>query len=189
MRDTNQLITEIRKFLKEKSDNKARESWRKFVPTSEKVYGVYLTEINKIVSKYVSGDFKLVKELWKSGYLEERLLAAKILGKICKKDPEKTLELIKKFIGDIENWALCDTLATQGIREIAKIKQKEIFELSRKLIKSKNLWKRRFGIVLLINFKKERSLRKEIDAIIKQMENDNEYYVKKAVEWLKKEIK
>jgi len=33
-------LTEIGKFLKEKSNDKAKESWRKFVPTSEKVYGV-----------------------------------------------------------------------------------------------------------------------------------------------------
>jgi hypothetical protein len=40
-------LIEIRKFLKEKS----KESWRKFVPFSEKVYEVYLTEINKIIDK------------------------------------------------------------------------------------------------------------------------------------------
>jgi len=182
-------LTEIKTFLKEKSNNKAKESWRKFVPTSEKIHGVYLAEINKIVSKYTSGGFKLVEELWKSGYLEERILAAKILGKICKKDPEKTLELIKKFVDDIVDWAVCDTLATQGIRPIAKIKQKEIFELSKKLVKSENSWKRRFGIVLLINFKKDKTLKKEIEKIIKNVENDKEHYVKKAIEWIKREPK
>jgi len=182
-------LKEIRNFLKEKSNNKAKESWRKFVPTSEKVHGTYLAEINKVVSKYVSGGFKLVEELWKNGYLEERILAAKILGKICKKDPKKTLDLIKKFVDDIADWAVCDTLATQGIRPITKIKQKDIFKLSKKLIKSKNLWKRRFGIVLLINFKKEKLLRKEIEIIIKQVENDEEYYVKKAVDWIKRNLK
>jgi len=87
------------------------------------------------------------------------------------------------------DWAVCDTLATQGIRSITEIKQKEIFELSRKLMKSTNPWKRRFEIVLLINFKKEKSLRKEIEAIIKQVENDKEYYVKKAIDWIKRSLK
>ena len=182
-------LTEIGKFLKEKSNDKAKESWRKFVPTSEKVYGVYLAEINKIVSKYISGGFKLVEELWKSGYLEERILAAKILGKICKKDPEKTLGLIKNFVDDITDWAVCDTLAVQGIRPIAKIKQKEIFGFSRKLVKSKNPWKRRFGIVLLINFKKDKTLKKEIEKIIKNVEDDKEHYVKKSIDWIKRELK
>ena len=183
------ILAEVGEFIKEKSNDKARESWKKFVPTSEKVHGVYLAEINKVVSKWTSGGFELVEKLWKSGYLEERILAAKILGKICKKDPEKSLTLIKEFVNDIVDWAVCDTLATQGIKSIAKIKQKEILELSRKLIKSKNLWKRRFAIVLLINFKKEESLRDKIIDIIKEAENDKEYYVKKAVEWLKRSLK
>lgn len=177
-------LTEIRRFLKQKSNDKARESWRKFVPSSEKVHGVYLSEINKIVGKYKSGGFEVVKELWKTGYLEERILASKILGKICKKDPELSLRLINKFVDDIADWAVCDTLATQGVRAIAKIKQKEIFVLSKKLIKSKNLWKRRFAIVLLINFKKEKSLRKQVLSIIRKVENHKEPYVKKAVEWV-----
>ncbi len=184
-----EMLTEIREFLKEKSNDKVKESWRKFIPTSEKVYGVYITDINKITSKYVSGGFKLVEELWKSGYLEERILAAKILGKICKKDPEKTLNLIKKFVNNIVDWAVCDTLATQGLRPIAKIKQKDILEFSRRLVKSENLWKRRFGIVLLINFKKEKSLRKQIEEIINSVSDDKEYYVKKALDWLKRSLK
>jgi len=187
MKNINRLIEEIRKFLKEKSNKKAKESWRKFVPTSEKVYGVYLAEINKIVPKYKSGGFKLAEKLWESKYVEEKILAAKIFGRICKQNPNLTLKLINKFVNNIANWAVCDTLATQGIRPIAKIKQREIFELSRKLVKSKNLWKKRFGIVLLINFKKEKPLRKEIDAIIKQIKDNDEYYVKKASEWLRKD--
>jgi len=99
------------------------------------------------------------------------------------------LKLVKKFVKDIVDWAVCDTLATQGIRPITKIKQKEIFELSKKLVKSKNLWERRFGIVLLINFKKEKHWKKEIEAIIKPLENDKEYYVKKAIDWIKRSLK
>ena len=182
-------LIEIEKLLKSKSNNKAKESWKKFAPTSKKVLGVYLSEINKIVSKYVSGGFELVEKLWKRGYLEERILASKILGKICRKDTERTLRLIKKFVNDIEDWAVCDTLATQGIRTIVKIKQKEIFELSKEMVESKSLWKRRFGVVLLINFKREKALKKEIKKIIKKVENDKEYYVKKAVDWLKRVIK
>ena len=182
------LLLELKDFLKAKSYDKAKKGWHKFIPTSKKIYGVYLTEINKIVSKYVSGGFKLVEDLWKSGYLEERILAAKILGKICDKNPEKSLKLIKRFVNDVDNWAVCDTLATQGIRVIVKKKQKEFLDLSKKLVRSKNLWHRRFGIVLLINFKKEKSLRKEIESIIKQVENDNEDYVKKAVAWLKRSL-
>ncbi|OYT32800.1 hypothetical protein DRJ22_04515 [Candidatus Woesearchaeota archaeon] len=54
-----QQLKEVEEFLKNKSNNKAKESWRKFVPNSKKIYGVYLKEINKIVQKYQSGGFEL----------------------------------------------------------------------------------------------------------------------------------
>jgi 3-methyladenine DNA glycosylase AlkD len=46
--------------------------------------------------------------------LEEKFLAAKILGRISRKDPELTLALVDKFVDSITNWAVCDTLATQS---------------------------------------------------------------------------
>jgi len=70
---------------------------------------------------------------------EEQLLAVKILGNFANKDPERTIKLVEKFSKNISDWAICDALAIQGIRKIAKDKQKEIFTLSKKYISSKNL--------------------------------------------------
>ena len=182
-------ILEIRKKLRKEAREKVKESYRKFVTSSQKVYGVKAPVLNDIAKRIKETNFDLVEKLWKRGFLEEKLLAAKILGKICKKDAGKTLKLIKKFSKDISDWAVCDTLASQGIKKIAKIKQKEIFELSEKLVLSKKLWQRRFGLVLLINFVKEKNLRKDIEKILGKVKDDNKYYVKKAVIWLKKELK
>jgi len=182
-------LSEIQKVLKEKSNEKVKASFQKFIPSSQKVYGVKVPELNKLAMRYKNSGFEIVKKLWKSGSFEEKLLASKILGKICKKDPEKTLQFLRMFSKDICDWAVCDTLATQGIRGITKTKQEEIFEISKKLIQSKNFWERRFAIVLLINFAKDKNLKKEISEIIKNAETDKEYYVKKAVEWIKRKLK
>jgi len=178
-------ITKVYKLLKRKSSKKAKESYRKFIPTAKKVYGVYSSEVNKIVSKIKDCDFEFIKQIWRGDHLEEKILGAKLLGRICNKNPDLTMKLIKKFVKDIDNWAVCDVLATQGIRKIAKIKQKEILNLSKQLIKSKNLWERRFALVLLTNYKANK-LAKEIAKLAK---NDKEYYVKKAYEWVEKVIK
>ena len=185
---TKKLI-EIQKILKVKSNEKAKKSSEKFIPSEEKIYGVKVPVLNELAKKFKEGGFKLVEELWRAGSFEEKLLASKILGKICKKDPSRALKLIKKFSKEIKSWAVCDTLATQGVKGIANLKKEEIFAISKKLIKSKNFWQRRFGIVLLVNFTKEKSLKEEIEKIIKLVENDKEYYVKKAVEWIKRKIK
>ncbi len=178
--------SEIQKMLQTKANEKVKTSFQKFIPSSQNVYGVKVPELNQLAANYKIGGFELIEELWKSGAFEEKLLAAKILGKVCKKDPGKTLQLIETFSKEVTDWAVCDTLAMQGVRGIAKIKQKEILEISKKLIKSKNFWKRRFAIVLLINFTKDKTLAKEIKDIIKNVESDKEHYVKKAVEWIKR---
>lgn len=181
-------LSDIKKTLKNKSSAKARASAKKFVPTIQKFYGARAAVLNEIMRKIKEPDFELCEKLWQSGFFEERLLAAKILGKICPTDPKKTLRLIQKFSRDIEDWCVCDTLAMQGIRRIAAAEQKEIFKISRRLVKSKNLWQRRFALVLLINYYKDKKLEKQIRRIMKQVENDEAYYVKKAIVWLKAEL-
>lgn len=182
-------IVKIRKILKSKISPEAKKGWVRFVPSGDKILGVRVPKLNEIIKEIKEPDFKLAEELWKSGILEEKIMAAKILGKICEKNPKKTLRLAEKFSKDISDWAVCDTLGTQGIKKIAQTEQKNIFKLSRKLVLSKNIWQRRFGLVLLVNFAKDKNLKKDIQKIIKRIENDKEYYVKKAVIWLKKEIK
>src|SRR3989344_529094 len=147
-----QILFKIQNILESKSDEQVKKSVLKFVPTSENSYGVKLPELNELVKKYSHHGTDLVEELWKSGRYEEKILAAKILSKICNDDSEKTLTLVEKFSSKISDWSVCDTLATQSIRGISKIKKKEIFNLSCKFVKSKNLWQRRFGLVLLINY-------------------------------------
>jgi len=186
---TNIMLAEIQEILKKKSAPKAKSSLQKLVPSSQNVYGVRVPILNELAKQYKAGGFELVKELWSAGAFEEKLLAAKILGKICKKDPDKTLKTVIKFSKEISDWAVCDTLATQGIRGIAKVKQKEIFNLAKKFVKSTYIWQRRLGIVLLINYSKEENLRGEIRKIIKPLEDDKEHYIKKAIIWIEKGLK
>lgn len=130
----------------------------------------------------------MAEALWQAGAFEERLLAAKLLGSSCKKDPDKAVRLAKRFASGISDWAVCDTLATQGLRGIAVKKQGELFAWSNKLVKSKNPWERRLSLVLLTHFVKDKELRPQINETLATLSSDKEYYVKKAVEWIKRDI-
>ena len=142
-----------------------------------------------MAKKYKEGGFDLVKELWNSGAFEEKLLAAKLLNVICKKDPLLSLKLVTGFTKDISDWAVCDCLGMQSLKPVAKKIPNEIFGMSAKLIKSKNLWKRRLSLVIIEVFTKDKSLHPEIMKRVKTLENDEEYYVKKAVDWIKRNLK
>ena len=140
------LLRQVQDELKEHSTPEAKAAALKFVPNAEKVYGIRTPVLNIMAKKYKEGGFDLVKELWDSGAFEERLLAAKLLNVICKKDPSLSLKLVGSFSKDISDWAVCDTIGMQSLKPVAKKIQKEIFDLSARLLKSKNFWERRLSL-------------------------------------------
>ena len=86
------LLKQVQKELQEQAAPEAKAAALKFVPNAEKVYGIRSPVLNLMAKKYREGGFGLVKELWYSGAFEERLLAAKLLNIICKKDPLLSLK-------------------------------------------------------------------------------------------------
>jgi len=180
------LLKQVQKELKAHSTPEAKAATMKFVPNAEKIYGIRTPVLNLLTKKYKEGGFGLAKELWGSGAFEEKLLAAKLLNVICKRDPLLSLKLVAGFSKDISDWAVCDAVGMQSLKPVAKKIQKEIFDLSAKLVKSKNLWERRLSLVIIEVFTKDKSLHPEIIKRVKMLENDEEYYVKKAVVWIKR---
>jgi 3-methyladenine DNA glycosylase AlkD len=182
------LLKQIQKELETSSTPEAKAAALKFVPGITKVYGIRTPVLNGMAKKYKDGGFDLVKELWQSGAFEEKVLAAKMLREFCKKDPERSLELVKDFSKDISDWAVCDAVGMQSLKPVAKKLQKEIFELSAQLLKSKNLWQRRLSLVIIEVFTKDKNLQPEIFRRAKALEKDEEYYVRKAVVWIKRNL-
>lgn len=145
--------------------------------------------LNQIAKEHREGGFELAEALWNSGAFEEKLLAAKLLGSSCQKDPDRALTLAKKFAPQITDWAVCDTVGMQGVKGIAFKKQTELFAWSNKLVQSKNLWERRLALVLLTHFVKNKNSRAQIDETLARVRDDKEHYVKKAVEWLERDLR
>lgn len=184
----NEALRKIQSILKKKANLKAKAAFQKLVPTSQNVYGVRMPILNELAKKFKSGGFKLVEGLWSAGAFEEKMLSAKILGKICQGAPEQTVALLSKYSGEVSDWAICDTLGTQGIRGIVKSSQEEILNLAQKFVQSELMWQRRLGIVLLINYAKEDNLKKRIQKTIRPLEKDNEHYIKKAMVWIQRKL-
>ncbi|MFL6230015.1 MAG: DNA alkylation repair protein [Pyrinomonadaceae bacterium] len=187
--DTPKQLAAIRRRLATESDEGAKKSFRKFVPTSQRVYGVRVTVLNEIVKQHGAADFALIEALWQAGAFEERLLAAKMLGRAGRQEPDHALRLIERFCAGVGDWAVCDTLATQGARGIVKTGRTELLDLSQRLVVSDNFWERRFAVVLLTNYARDETAREAVERIARVVADDSEYYVKKAVEWLDRDLK
>jgi 3-methyladenine DNA glycosylase AlkD len=72
---------------------------------------------------------------------------------------------------------------------IALKKQTELFAWSTKLVKSKNHWERRLALVLLTHFVKDKDSHAQIEETLARVRGDKEHYVKKAVEWLQRDLR
>lgn len=177
-------LKEIQRILKSNSTPEAKASAEKFVPGVTHVYGVKMPVLNELAGEIKDGGFALVQELWDAGMYEERILAAKLLRKICKQDAETAMRMVKKFSKDIDNWALCDTLGMQSLKPLNKKYAEQIFALAESLSASKNMWQRRLSLVLVEDLCKDENYHLRIQKLIAKQKSDKEYYIKKAVIWL-----
>jgi 3-methyladenine DNA glycosylase AlkD len=180
------ILKEIQKILKAKATPEAKAASKKFVPGNEFIYGVRMPVLNDLAQQFKPSGFELAEELWNAGAFEEKMIAAKMLGKIAKKDPERSLKLVQLFAKNISNWAVCDTIGMQALKPIVKTHQKEIFALAWKCNSSKDFWQRRLSLVLVEWYTRIKALHPEIKKLVKNLETDEEYYVKKAVVWINK---
>lgn len=181
-------IQQIRSELKANASEAVYASHKKLVPGINKAYGVAMPVLNKLAQEHKSAGFELVEELGKGDYVEEKILAAKLLGKIAKKNPEKSLQLFKHLSKHIDNWALCDALGMQALKPIVKTHDTEIFDLAGQFNKSGNLWLRRLSLVMVEWYTRDKKYHSEIRKLMNHLKEDREYYVKKAVAWLERNM-
>lgn len=180
------LLKIIQKKLAAHASASFNNALKKFVPGITKSYGVPMPVINQLAKEYKEGGFELVEELGSSEYIEEKILAAKLLGKIARKNPEKALSLFSILAKYIDNWAVCDSLGMQSLKPLVKTHSAAIFALATKYNRSTNPWLRRLSLVMVEWYTREKKHHSAIRTLVSNLQNDNEYYVKKAVIWITK---
>jgi 3-methyladenine DNA glycosylase AlkD len=179
-----QQLAEIQETLAAKADKNNVQFFEKMVPGKQKIYGVKTPELNLLAQQYKSGSFGLAEELWKSGALEEKIIAIKIMEKTGKNNPVKLLSLHKRLSKEIDNWAVCDGLGMQFLRGIVKTHADDIFALAKKYNCSKDPWQRRLSLVMVEWYTGLKEFHPQIKQLVKNLAGDEEYYVKKAIVWI-----
>lgn len=113
---------------------------------------------------------------------EEKLLQGILFGKIHFKSCSIALTSIDYYILRINNWALCDSFAS-NIKAIVMKDKKLFFEKARQCLESNNMWSVRFGLVILNNYYTEKQYLSDIFDSLKKVKTE-QYYVNMAVAWL-----
>lgn len=188
---------ELEELLESLRDEEATANYTRIIPDMGKTFGVpkpvldaIAQKISQAGQKHVQTTLKLLKVFWQKGSFEERTIIAKTLSKIGKKAPEESLNLIKSFLPDIDNWSICDVLATQGLRGIIINHRDEILDLALQSVKDNNKWIKRFGVITIVELAHNKKLEipKRVFDVIKPLMTTEDSDLKKAVAWALREI-
>lgn len=184
-----EALNEIRASLLKQAKEENKAAMLRLVPGIEPFYGVRATHLDKLAQRHKHLGYQLTPELWKAGYWEERILAAKILSKMGRYATEEGLRQIQEFSMDLKDWASCDALGMQAIRPSIKLDSKQVWNWVLSLLKQQDFWQRRLGLVILTHYAKKHEYKERIQSVIAPLAQDQHHYVKKAITWVKKDLR
>lgn len=170
---------------------------RRFIPGLAKSYGVPLPALRIIAAELVKWGlsrlpqaYALVERLWHNGSRDERIIAAKMLERIGKREWAKTLELTASLVKDIRNWEECDQLACFGLRYVVQRHPEAVLPRCEAWVRDGDKWVRRFGVAVLTSLPKDKAYQPGeweftiLDAVM----TDQVREVQDAVAWALREI-
>ncbi len=188
------VIEKIRKKLIENSDEKIRKSSETFFKESVRIYGLRSSVVHSMsreIFKELSDRskenvFRLCEELWRSGYIEESLVACNWSYSVRKSYTPADIGVFEGWIDKyVSNWASCDTLCNHSVGDLVVKFPASLSDLKRWAL-SPNRWMRRAASVSLIIPARSGVFLKEILEIASILLTDKDEMVQKGYGWMLK---
>ncbi|WP_298649455.1 DNA alkylation repair protein [uncultured Proteiniphilum sp.] len=190
------IISDIRQALIDNIDPKALASSDRFFKEGEaaKVHGVKMATVGKIAKESFrqikdlpkQEIFNLCEELWKSGYLEESVVACIWAESLHKQYEPADFKVFEHWVYDyLTNWADCDTLCNHTVGMFVMKYPEYIAELKKWAILSKRFVKRASAVTLIIPARKGLFLN-DIFEIADTLLLDKDDLVQKGYGWMLK---
>ena len=175
------MRNEIIKELLNNQDLEYKKFHSKLCTTKYEIIGVRVPTVKEIAKRYSKEHgIKVIDEL-SNEYYEEVLIKGLIIG-YSKESNEIRETYIKKFIPEIDNWAICDSTIS-NMKFIKKDLDLFYEFITNNYQNSKDTYSLRFMIVVFLNYYLESKYIKNILNIIDNI-NSSEYYVNMAIAWL-----
>ncbi len=167
-----QLNERIYDFLDKCSDKRKAEFDKKLIFTKYKIKGLKTKDIenfSKILAKEKVNIFDMKVE-----FFEQTLIIGFYIA-FVEENKETKIELIKKFLKYVDNWATCDMFVSR----LKGTQDYEDFFIS--LLNSSNPFTKRVGIVWIMR----NIIKYKLDYALNLLINikDENYYVKMAIAW------
>lgn len=172
--------TQYLKYLKTFADNEYRSFQGTLIPNGKRILGVKMPILRKLSNEILKGNWRSFLELCSNTYYEETTVKGLIIG-MCNVSFLEYTHLIDNFSMIVNNWVTCDTFCT-GLKSINNYPL-EFWIYLESLIKSKNPWQIRIGLVTMLNFYLNDNYINTILLRIDDVRHEH-YYVKMALAWL-----
>ncbi len=152
------VLEKVRNALKSNIDEHALATGQKFSKEKLKYYGVRTAIVRKIGktffktidSRSKSEIYDLCEGLWRSGYLEESIIACNWSQYLCDAYEPEDFSIFQRWINEyITNWASCDTFCNHTMGGFLERFPDHVEKL-KDFAKSRNRWMRRAAAVSLI---------------------------------------
>jgi 3-methyladenine DNA glycosylase AlkD len=171
------------------------------VPGALKTFGVRVPDLRKIAKSigrqykaHPEGLIDLSVELWAQASREHRLIALFLLADLKQLSAEQRWELGVRFLPDISDWETCDQMCHALLGQ-ALVEDPVYMDELESWVTDDNFWVRRAAIVstvLLRRAKYDPSMAEALDeralAMCAQLLDDDEHYIRKAVDWTVREV-
>ena len=170
---------EFIKYLDTLKDLKYQE-FSKRVVVYDDVLGIKVDVLKKIAKEISKGDYKGFIENNNSNIYELILIEGLMYGYL-KISFLELKEYLDKYILKLKSWGQVDSVVAN--LKIFKKNDKDGFIYAKKLIRNKNNFIKRFGIILLLDYYLHD---KYIDKVLELISSikTSDYYVKMAIAWL-----
>ena len=173
-----QDILDLEDYLFSLGNLERAKQENKIINTKQFVLSFHMPELRVMANEIFKGNYISFLDLNPSKYYEEYLLQAFIISKI--KDMKLQQKYLDKYLPQVDSWAHTDSLKYF----INKKNEKEWWEYSLILLKSKDTFKRRCGIMIMFKYFVTTDYLNDIFSAINTLQDEQEYYVNMAVAWL-----
>jgi 3-methyladenine DNA glycosylase AlkD len=189
-----QIIEDVRRDLISYSDEKLRESGKRFFREPVIMYGIKTTDVTHISKVHLKGLTKKSKaeilefceELWQSGLMEESFIACNWAYSQRKNFSPKDFSVFEKWVTlYVSNWASCDTLCNHTIGSFIEMYPSYVSDLKR-WAHSENRWIKRASAVSLIIPAKRGLFADDVFEMAEILFHDSDDMVQKGYGWMLK---
>lgn len=166
----------IEKQLLEMAEEKYKIFSSKLIPTVDKnkVLGVRTPKLRAFAKKLENYEDFL--ENLPHKYFEEDNLHAFLIER--EKNFDKCIEKLEKFLPYVNNWATCDSMKPK----VLKTEPEKLLVFIKKWIKSKETYKVRYAVNLLMSFYLDENFKEEYLKIVADIKSEG-YYVNMMRAW------